>query len=103
MVNCNVLNDVSKCYYVAEMDEINININIMDEININININCETEMQLTMFTSVAKNFTTVKNYLRNLYSTKQLFCHIAFSVRQFFSDLKPALETVSPCNKRLGD
>jgi hypothetical protein len=24
MVNCNVLNDVSKCYYVAEMDEINI-------------------------------------------------------------------------------
>jgi hypothetical protein len=23
MVNCNVLNDVSKCYYVAEMDEIN--------------------------------------------------------------------------------
>jgi hypothetical protein len=25
MVNCNVLNDVSKCYYVAEMDEISIN------------------------------------------------------------------------------
>jgi hypothetical protein len=24
MVNCNVLNDVSKCYNVAEMDEINI-------------------------------------------------------------------------------